>query len=73
MGALYASKSKKNAKTEGAVIVFEDEASFQQTPTLRATWARRGCQPQIPTRGERNTQKIFGAVSLNVSAGLKMG
>jgi hypothetical protein len=53
MGALYASKSKKNAKTEGAVIVFEDEASFQQTPTLRATWARRGCQPQIPTRGER--------------------
>jgi transposase len=23
------------------VIVFEDEASFQQTPTLRATWARR--------------------------------
>jgi hypothetical protein len=65
VGALYVSESKKNAKIDGAVIVFEDEASFQQTPTLRATWARRGCQPQIPTRGERNTQKIFGAVSLN--------
>jgi len=47
------------------VIVFEDEASFRQTPTLHATWSRRGCQPQIPTRGERNTQKIFGAVRLD--------
>ena len=45
--------------------MFTDEASFRQTPTLHATWARRGSQPQIPTRGERNTQKIFGAVCLN--------
>jgi transposase len=65
VGALHLSESKKNAKTEGAVIVFEDEASFRQTPTLHATWSRRGCQPQIPTRGERNTQKIFGAVRLD--------
>ena len=64
MGALDLSQSKKNAHTEGAVIVFTDEASFRQTPTLHATWARRGSQPQIPTRGERHTQKIFGAVSL---------
>ena len=47
------------------MIVFEDEASFRQTPTLHATWARRHSQPQIPTRGERNTQKIFGAVRLD--------
>jgi transposase len=46
------------------VIVYEDEASFRQTPTLYRTWARRGCQPQIPTRGERNTQKVLGAVSV---------
>src|SRR2546429_3264983 len=38
---------KKNAKSEGAVIVFEDEASFRQTPTLHDTWATRGSQPQI--------------------------
>jgi len=44
------------------VIVYEDEASFRQTPTLYRTWARRGQQPQIPTRGERNTQKVLGAV-----------
>ena len=47
------------------MIVSEDEASFRQTPTLHATWARRGSQPQVPTRGERNTQKIFGAVRLD--------
>ena len=37
MGALYLPESKKNAKSEDAVIVFEDEASFRQTPTLHAT------------------------------------
>lgn len=65
MGPLHLSESKKNARAEGAVIVFEDEASFRQTPTLHATWARRHSQPQIPTRGERHTQKIFGAVRLD--------
>ena len=30
MGALHVPESKKNAKSEGAVIVFEDEASFRQ-------------------------------------------
>lgn len=46
------------------MIVFSDEASFRQTPTLHATWARCGSQPQIPTLGQRHTQKIFGAVSV---------
>jgi len=46
------------------VIVYEDAASFRQTPTVYRTWARRGQQPQIPTRGERHTQKILGAVSV---------
>ena len=65
MGTLYVPESKKTAENEGAVIVFEDEASFRQTPTLHATWAKRGSQPQIPSRGEPNTQKIFGAVRLD--------
>jgi transposase len=64
MDSLHPSESKKNARSEGAVIVYEDEASFRQTPTLYRTWARRGHQPQIPTRGERHTQKILGAVSV---------
>ena len=64
MGALHLPESKENARQEGALVVFADEASFRQTPTLHATWARIGSQPQVATRGERNTQKIFGAVSL---------
>lgn len=44
------------------MTAYEDEASFRQTPTLYRTWAPRGQQPQIPTRGQRNTQKILGAV-----------
>jgi len=62
--SFHPSESKKNAWNEGALIVYEDEASFRQTPTLYRTWARRGQQPQIPTRGERHTQKILGAVSV---------
>lgn len=44
--------------------MFEDEASFRQDPSLYQTWAPRGEQPRIPTTGQRNTQKIFGAVAL---------
>ena len=65
MGALHLSQPKKKARAEGAVIIYEDEASFRQTPTLHQTWAPLNSQPRIPTRGERNTQKILGAVSLN--------
>ena len=46
------------------MIVYVDEASFRQCPTLHQTWAPLNCRPEIPTRGERNTQKILGTVSL---------
>ena len=45
-------------------MLFGDEASFRQDPTLYQTWARRGSQPLIPTTGQRNTQKVFGAVDI---------
>lgn len=45
--------------------MYEDEASFRQSPTLHQTWGRRHSQPRIPTRGERHTQKILGAVALH--------
>ena len=46
------------------MIVFVDEASFRQTSTLRQTWAPVTKVPKIRTRGERNTQKVLGAVEL---------
>ena len=63
MDPIYLPPSKKNARTEGAIIVYQDEASFRQTPTLHQTWARKNSQPKIPSKGARNTQKIFGAVA----------
>lgn len=67
MGALHVSESKKNAGKERALVVYVDEASFRQTPTLHQTWAPQNHRPEIPTRGERHTQKILGAVSLQGS------
>lgn len=64
MGAFYLSRYKKKAQKENASIVYEDEASFHQSPTLHSTWAPVHSQPKIPSTGQRNTQKIFGAVSL---------
>lgn len=45
-------------------MIYEDEASFRQDPTLYRTWARSGCQPLIPTTGQRHTLKFFGAVEI---------
>lgn len=46
------------------ILMFQDEASFRQDCTLYRTWARIGQQPQIITYGKRNTQHVFGAVSI---------
>jgi hypothetical protein len=63
MVAFSISEFKKNASAEGAIIVFEDEATFRQTPTVCRTWAPLNSQPKIPTEGQRKSKKVFGAVS----------
>lgn len=45
-------------------MVFEDEASFWVDGTLHQTWSRVGVQPRVPTRGERKTAHVFGALTL---------
>lgn len=67
MGSVYVSESKKNAKAEKAIVVFEDEASFSQSTTLHQTWSPVNAQPKISTKGQRNTQKIFGAITLGTN------
>jgi hypothetical protein len=64
VAAIYLSKALKKTADLGAALLFADEASFRQDPTLYQTWARRGSQPLIPTTGQRNTQKVFGAVDI---------
>ena len=55
---------QKKARAENGLVLFEDEASFQLDPTLHRTWARRGAQPRIPTRGERKTAHVYGAIAV---------
>jgi transposase len=63
MGQIHLPKFKKKAEKTQGIIVFGDEASFRQTPTLHQTWAFRNSQPQVPSHGQRNTQKVLGAIS----------
>lgn len=47
------------------MIVFEDEASFRQDPTIFRSWFRCGCRSYVSTYGQRNTQHVYGAVSIH--------
>ena len=42
--------------------LFAEEASFAPWGALSSTWARRGQQPEVPTRGKRKGSKVFGAM-----------
>ena len=64
MAPLHVSQSEKKTASEGAALIFEDEASFRQDSTLYQTWAPIGSQPQIPVTGQRKSVKIFGAVEI---------
>jgi transposase len=48
----------------GAVILFEDEASYRQWGSLAYTWGRRGKQPTVKTCGKRKSLKMFGTIEL---------
>ncbi len=50
------------ARAERALLLFGDEASFPQWGTLSYTWARRGCQPVVPTSGKRKGYKVLGLI-----------
>jgi transposase len=55
---------KKKCQQAGGIIVFEDEAAFRQDPTIFRSWFRRGLRSFVPTYGQRNTQHVYGAVSI---------
>lgn len=53
---------RQAAETQGALLLFGDEASFAQWGSLAYTWARRGQQPTVPTCGKRKALKAFGLI-----------
>ena len=64
MGSGNVSSFKKNCVRAGGILLFEDEASFRQDPTLFRSWFRVGSEPQVLTLGQRNTQHVYGAISI---------
>jgi hypothetical protein len=56
--------SLQQATQQGAVLLFGDEARFPPWGTLSSTWALRGKQPEVRTRGNRKAYNVCGAVDL---------
>jgi len=50
------------AKRCQGLLLFAEEASFAPWGSLSYTWAKRGHQPEVPTRGKRKGYKVFGAM-----------
>ena len=44
-------------------MLFEDETLLRQFPPLRAAWALRGEQAQVPITGENAKRVLFGALN----------
>ena len=44
-------------------MLFLDESIITETPPLRAAWALRGHQAQVPITGNRSKRVIFGAIN----------
>jgi transposase len=47
---------------EEGVVLFQDEASIQFSPTITRMWSLKGQQPEIFTHGGRLRQHLVGAV-----------
>jgi len=44
------------------VVLFQDEASIQFSPTITRTWSLKGLQPEVFTSSSRLRQHLIGAV-----------
>lgn len=64
MDKTHLSCIKKNCAQERGALVFGDEAAFRLEPTLFQTWSRLGCQPQIRSYGQKQTQHVFGGIRI---------
>jgi transposase len=52
----------KKAKQNDSVILFGDEVSFAMWGSLSRTWAPRGEQPLVKTKGIRKGLKMYGVI-----------
>lgn len=64
-----AGDSKKNGAGNG-VILMADEVGFMMNPSVKKTWAPKGCTPVVPYRNRRQKKvSVLGAVALHPTTG----
>lgn len=51
------------AKRGKGLLLCAEEASVAPWGSLSSPWARRGQQPEVPTRGQRPGYTVFGAMA----------
>src|SRR6266576_3875113 len=54
---------EKRARRQNALIVFEDESGVSLLPSVRATWAPRGCTPVLRHRFNWKRLSLAGALA----------
>lgn len=59
------SRHQKKAKLNGAVVIFEDEAYFQQEGTTRQSWAKRGKGFTVYRHPCKRKSKFYGAITVD--------
>ena len=58
-------EGKKNSARLGAHMVFCDESGFMLTPTVRRTWAPRGCTPLIRHHYCNDRLSVISGISVS--------
>src|SRR5688500_1264257 len=62
LGKTAGAGDKKRARRQNALIVFEDESGVSLLPSVRATWAPRGCTPVLRHRFGWKRLSLAGAL-----------
>lgn len=57
-------KIEESVRASGGVLLYEDEAVFQQSGTLAQTWARVGIGAVVKSAPVRRSAKVFGALNV---------
>lgn len=55
-------RHQKKGFTTGSRIAFVDESGISERPTVRRTWAPKGCTPVIVSTGSWSIRSVIGAV-----------
>jgi transposase len=54
----------EEVRADGGVLLYEDEAVFQQSGTIARTWGPIGEGIEVPSEPCRKSEKVFGAVNV---------